>query len=74
LYYFSNDKKKLKQVICQISFGDVGNSGIGNYHGKAGFDTFSHHKNMMKRSTWIDLPLKYPPYSATKMNLGKKML
>ena len=58
----------------KLPFGGVGNSGIGNYHGKAGFDTFSHHKSIMKRATWIDLPLKYPPYSATKLNLVKKVL
>ena len=57
-----------------LPFGGVGNSGIGNYHGKAGFDTFSHHKSIMKRATWIDLPLKYPPYSTTKLNLVKKVL
>jgi len=57
-----------------LPFGGVGNSGIGNYHGKAGFDTFSHHKSIMKRATWIDLPLKYPPYNATKLNLVKKVL
>jgi aldehyde dehydrogenase (NAD+) len=57
-----------------LPFGGVGSSGIGNYHGKAGFDTFSHHKSIMKRATWVDLPLKYPPYSATKLNLVKKVL
>ena len=57
-----------------LPFGGVGNSGIGNYHGKAGFDTFSHHKSIMKRATWIDLPLKYPPYNTTKLNLVKKVL
>jgi aldehyde dehydrogenase (NAD+) len=58
----------------KLPFGGVGNSGIGNYHGKAGFDTFSHHKSIMKRVTWIDLPLKYPPYNKTKLNLVKKVL
>lgn len=57
-----------------LPFGGVGRSGIGNYHGKAGFDTFSHHKSMMKRATWIDLPLKYPPYNNFKLNLVKKVL
>jgi aldehyde dehydrogenase (NAD+) len=57
-----------------LPFGGVGNSGFGNYHGKAGFETFSHHKSVMKRPTWIDLPLKYPPYNNTKLNLVKKVL
>jgi aldehyde dehydrogenase (NAD+) len=57
-----------------LPFGGVGESGIGGYHGKAGFDAFSHHKSIMKRATWIDVPLKYPPYSNSKLNLIKKVL
>jgi len=69
----------LNDTIMHISndnlpFGGVGESGIGGYHGKAGFDTFSHHKSIMKRATWIDIPLKYPPYSSGKLNLVKKVL
>lgn len=45
-----------------LPFGGVGNSGFGNYHGKAGFDTFSHHKSVLKTSNWPDLSFKYPPY------------
>lgn len=46
----------------ELPFGGVGNSGFGSYHGKAGFDTFSHKKGIMKTATWFDLAMKYPPY------------
>ena len=45
-----------------LPFGGIGESGMGNYHGKAGFNTFSHKKSIMKRSTLIDMPLRYPPF------------
>lgn len=46
-----------------MGFGGVGASGMGAYHGKAGFDTFSHHKSIVDKKTWIDLPMRYQPYS-----------
>ncbi len=46
-----------------MGFGGFGESGMGSYHGKAGFDTFSHHKSIVDKKTWIDLPLRYQPYS-----------
>ncbi len=45
-----------------LPFGGVGNSGIGNYHGKFGFNTFSHSKAIMHSATWLDLKQKYPPF------------
>ena len=45
-----------------LPFGGIGASGFGNYHGKAGFDAFSHQQSVMKRATWIDVPVRYPPY------------
>ncbi len=57
----------------RLPFGGVGNSGIGAYHGKMSFDTFSHKKAMTKRATWLDIPFRYAPYKG-KMNLIKKML
>lgn len=45
-----------------LPFGGVGYSGFGSYHGKAGFDEFSHHKGMLNSSTWYDNSLRYPPY------------
>src|SRR5699024_12166717 len=43
-----------------LPFGGVGESGIGHYHGKFGFDTFSHQKSIMEQTTKFDMPLRYP--------------
>ena len=56
----------------RLPFGGIGASGMGNYHGKYGFDTFSHHKSVMKRGTWIDPSFRYPPYKS-KITLLKKI-
>lgn len=45
-----------------LPFGGVGHSGMGAYHGKHSFETFSHKKSIVKRGTWLDIPLKYAPY------------
>ena len=58
----------------QLPFGGVGNSGMGRYHGKFGFDTFSHLKSVMKRSFWFDVAIRYAPSSARKRFLLKKLL
>ena len=47
----------------RLPFGGVGASGIGVHHGKHGFDTFSHQKPIVKRRNWIDIPMRYAPYS-----------
>jgi len=49
-------------ATCEMGFGGVGASGMGSYHGKAGFDAFSHHKSIVDKKTWIDLPMRYQPY------------
>ncbi|RYJ40963.1 Aldehyde dehydrogenase [Flavobacterium anhuiense] len=51
--HFSNNR---------LPFGGVGHSGIGAYHGKRSFDTFSHHKAIVKKGNWLDLPMRYAPY------------
>jgi aldehyde dehydrogenase (NAD+) len=56
----------------RLPFGGVGASGIGAYHGKHGFDTFSHHKSISKRGTWFDPPVRYAPYKG-KLGLLKRM-
>ena len=53
-----------------LPFGGVGNSGIGAYHGKASFDTFTRIKSVMKTPTWFDPPIKYPPFTG-KLKLFK---
>ena len=55
-----------------LPFGGIGDSGLGSYHGKASFDTFSHKKSMLKKSTWLDIPLRYPPYGG-KLKWIKKI-
>lgn len=57
-----------------LPFGGVGNSGIGNYHGKFGFEAFSHQKGILDRATWGEPDLKYPPYSEKKLKWIKKLL
>ncbi|QKV18471.1 aldehyde dehydrogenase [Oricola thermophila] len=56
-----------------LPFGGVGDSGMGAYHGKAGFDTFSHHRAVVRRSTWPDPALKYPPYGNSLALLKRLM-
>lgn len=56
-----------------LPFGGRGNSGIGRYHGRHSFDTFSHHKAIMKTPTWFDPAIKYPPYKG-KLGLFKKII
>lgn len=49
-----------------LPFGGVGNSGMGNYHGQRSFEAFSHTKAVLSTPTWIDIPLKYPPFKYFK--------
>jgi len=46
----------------ELPFGGVGESGMGGYHGKSSFDTFTHQRGMLFRSNLLDMPLRYPPY------------
>ncbi len=46
----------------ELAFGGVGQSGMGSYHGKHGFDTFTHYKSIVHKSTQVDLPMRYQPY------------
>ena len=62
LMHLSNDK---------LPFGGVGSSGIGNYHGKTGFEAFSHYKSIMDKPLWIEPNIKYAPYSDLKLKLIK---
>ena len=83
LYLFSNDRKHIKRVTTELSygggcindvvihlatsemgFGGVGESGMGAYHGKAGFEAFTHEKSIVNKKTWLDLPMRYQPYKS----------
>ena len=57
-----------------MPFGGVGGSGMGGYHGKASFDTFSHTKSILKKSNWLDLPVRYHPYTPGKEKLLRMFL
>lgn len=57
----------------RLPFGGVGNSGIGAYHGKLSFDTFSHQKAIVKKANWLDVSVRYAPYSG-KLQWVKKIL
>ena len=90
LYLFSGNKKHVKRVTGELSygggcindvvihlatsemaFGGVGESGMGGYHGKDGFDAFSHYKSIVDKKTWLDLPMRYQPF---KSKLYEKLL
>ena len=69
----------INDVILQVSnhympFGGVGSSGTGSYHGKFGFDTFSHKKSIVWSETMIDLPIRYAPFNQVKFRMLKKIL
>lgn len=51
-------------ATSEMGFGGVGESGMGSYHGKDGFDAFSHYKSIVDKKTWIDLPMRYQPYKS----------
>ncbi len=57
-----------------LPFGGVGSSGIGSYHGKYGFDTFSHYKSILDKPFWLELNIKYAPYSRRKLKLIKWLI
>ena len=57
-----------------LPFGGVGNSGMGSYHGKQSFDTFTHYRSVLKKANWLDLPMRYHPYSGEKLRWIKRFL
>ena len=58
-------------ATSEMGFGGMGESGMGAYHGKIGFDAFSHTKSIVDKKTWMDLPMRYQPY---KRGLYGKLL
>ena len=58
-----------------MPFGGIGESGMGHYHGKWGFDTFSHRKSVVEASTFVDsTQLIYPPTGGLKEGIARKVL
>ncbi|PWN05797.1 aldehyde dehydrogenase [Rhodohalobacter mucosus] len=56
-----------------LPFGGIGNSGMGSYHGKHSFDTFSHKQSILKKPVWPDPDVRYPPYDQEKLKWVKKL-
>lgn len=61
-------------ATSRMGFGGVGNSGMGSYHGRKIFETFTHEKNVLKKYGWIDMPLRYQPYNGKKDRLIRMFL
>ena len=57
-----------------MPFGGVGESGMGHYHGRYGFETFSHLKSIVDKPLWLDLPMRYQPYTRMKEKLIRMFL
>ena len=70
LYIYAGDKAVIRKVTFRCAFGGTGESGMGSYHGKVGFETFRHHKSIVDKKTWMDLPMRYQPYN----KLGDKLI
>lgn len=64
----------LHLACSSMGFGGVGESGMGSYHGIAGFETFSHMKSIVDKKNWLDLDMRYQPYGKIKMALIKLFL
>lgn len=56
-------------ATSEMGFGGVGSSGMGSYHGRKSFETFSHEKSIVKKFIWLDLPMRYQPYYKIKETL-----
>lgn len=61
-------------ATSEMGFGGVGNSGMGSYHGKKSFETFSHEKSVLKKYCWIDMPMRYQPYKELYLKIIKLFL
>lgn len=61
-------------ATSHMGFGGVGGSGMGSYHGKDGFDCFSHNKSIVKKANWLDMPMRYQPYMGWKDRIIRRFL
>ncbi|MBQ8792378.1 MAG: aldehyde dehydrogenase family protein, partial [Clostridia bacterium] len=61
-------------ATSKLGFGGIKQSGMGSYHGKVGFDTFSHYKSIVNKRTWLDLPMRYQPIGKFKYFLIRMFL
>ena len=60
--------------IAGLPFGGVGESGMGAYHGRAGFETFTHRKAVLRRPTWLDQSLRYPPFTPARLKQLRRLI
>lgn len=60
--------------IAGLPFGGVGDSGMGAYHGRAGFETFTHRKAVLRRPTWLDQKLRYPPFTPARLKMLRRLI
>ena len=60
-------------AVPELPFGGTGASGMGSYTGRSGFDTFSHLKPVLRRGTIFDLDVRYPPFTARKLGLLRRL-
>lgn len=58
----------------RMGFGGVGNSGMGSYHGKAGFECFSHTKSTLRKGTWLEIPVRNPPFTEAKYKVLRLLM
>ena len=61
-------------ATSHMPFGGVGASGMGCYHGKQSFETFTHTRSILKKANWLDLPMRYHPYSEGKLRMIRKFM
>ena len=61
-------------ATSDMPFGGVGESGMGSYHGRVGFETFSHYRSIVDKKTWMDLPIRYPKYTGLKEKMMRMFL
>lgn len=58
----------------RLPFGGVGQSGMGHYHGRYSFDTFTHEKSIVVKGSWLDIQMRYPPFTGKKLKWIRKLL
>jgi aldehyde dehydrogenase (NAD+) len=63
----------MQMPVPSLPFGGVGASGMGSYHGKRSFDTFTHYKSVMSKATWLDIPIRYAPYTDSKLKWIRRL-
>ena len=61
-------------ATSDMPFGGVGESGMGSYHGRVGFETFSHYRSIVDKKTWMDLPIRYQKYTGLKEKMMRTFL